>query len=796
MYLDAGQWDEAHRVATQHLPEAEVAALYEQQAQVMEQQGKFNEAERLYLAVNEPLLAINMYKKNRQFDRMINLVAKYRKETLNETYLHLARQLEHENNFKQAEQYYLQSKDWKSAVTMYRENDMWDDALRIAKAQGGTHAHKQVSYAAAVTMPGDSGIKFLAKKGLADLAVEYAIERGEYPEAFRIAEAVCREKLPEIHLQYAMSLEDTGQFDKAEDEFVKAGKPKEAVDMYVHQRDWANALRVAQSHESTATDDVYTSWARVEQDELKDYKSAETHYLMAKKPEHAINMYKDLRMWEDALRVAKNHSPHLVLDLQNEHAQFVSSQVSPNDGADYIINQAKLLLKNSRYSEAIDAYLRIGRHHSNDIDFLARTWDNAVNLAYDNCTNRIPEVVTTVGRKLVEVGRYDHAADLFLSIQGHKDAIDAYCQGGMFPKARALAESSAPHLLDMVEQAYQNHLIRNDRLDDLHSLNPEAAMDLFASRGEWNKVYELASQRGDILVLQRYASMHASKLVQSEKYIQALEIFIKYGAPSVPANFPIYRRLATEILSQAHIHDEKSDGHVELREVLFKLVTELRETDAAPDILKEFERFLLITHYCSMASTCKRAALQEQAARVAISLLRYTTDIPADKAFYEAGTLCRELNWTGMAFVFFNRFVDLTDFIDSPDTEIENTDFLGSDIPAPTEIPIPTQQSFSVEEREQVREWVLQEAISNSSQSSLATRACEKCNRQIYEAALTCANCRTDYQPCVVTGYPINRQKKVQCKSCKMPANKDDWNSFVVKMKTCPWCGGLQTPFY
>jgi intraflagellar transport protein 172 len=38
-----------------------------------------------------------------------------------------------------------------------------------------------------------------------------------------------KSKMSDIHYKYAMSLEDDGKFEEAEKEFVKAGKPKEAV---------------------------------------------------------------------------------------------------------------------------------------------------------------------------------------------------------------------------------------------------------------------------------------------------------------------------------------------------------------------------------------------------------------------------------------------------------------------------------------------------------------------------------------------------------------------------------------
>lgn len=41
----------------------------------------------------------------------------------------------------------------------------------------------------------------------------------------------------------------TGRFGEAEEEFVRADKPKEAIDMYCHQQDWAAALSVANTND-------------------------------------------------------------------------------------------------------------------------------------------------------------------------------------------------------------------------------------------------------------------------------------------------------------------------------------------------------------------------------------------------------------------------------------------------------------------------------------------------------------------------------------------------------------------
>jgi len=82
------------------MTQAEVAMLYITQAHRLESSGKYKEAERLYVMVHEPDLAINMHKKGRRYDDMIRLVTSYRKDLLTETHLHLAQQLETEGNLQ------------------------------------------------------------------------------------------------------------------------------------------------------------------------------------------------------------------------------------------------------------------------------------------------------------------------------------------------------------------------------------------------------------------------------------------------------------------------------------------------------------------------------------------------------------------------------------------------------------------------------------------------------------------------------------------------------------------------
>lgn len=127
-----------------------------------------------------------------------------------------------------------------------------------------------------------------------------------------------KSKLPDIHLKYAMFLEDEEKFSEAEKEFIKADKSKEVVLMYVHNQDWDSAQRVAEENDPDSVTDVLVGQARVAFDK-KEFQKAETFLLRAQRPELAARYYKEAAMWTDALRVVKEYLPHRLEQWQDEY---------------------------------------------------------------------------------------------------------------------------------------------------------------------------------------------------------------------------------------------------------------------------------------------------------------------------------------------------------------------------------------------------------------------------------------------------------------------------------------------
>jgi intraflagellar transport protein 172 len=273
--------------------------------------------------------------------------------------------------------------------------------------------------------------------------------------------------------------------------------------------------------------------------------------------------------------------------------------------------------------------------------------------------------------------------------------------------------------------------------------------------------------------------------VNKGDYEGAVGVFQRYGAPPQPAVFDLYKRISHEILALDPPRDAALQG---LKEVLYKLVSGLEGLPGH----SEFEQLLFIVHFITQKIMCSNAGLSDTAAKLAISLVRYCTDVPADKAFHDAGQCAKDMGWNNMAFVFFNRYLDLTEAMEEPEMAnmIDNSDFANSDIPFDFPLPEKSQTDEEKSHTEEVRNWVLQVSMDNNTDQSLDTRNCDSCGAGTFSGSLKCHSCATTKRPCIITGFPVLRDS-VKCPSCNMVANRSDWNNYVGKVKTCPWCGAV-----
>lgn len=793
LHTKLGHWEIAHKLAMSYMSEGEVGLLYINQAQKLEAQSRLREAEKLYLTVKEKDLAINMYKKHRRYDDMIRLVQEYRPDLLKETHQFLAQTLEMEGSHKDAENHYVEAQEWQSAVNMYRSNELWDDAIRVAKFYGGINACKRVTMALLMSVGVVEGVKYLSRHGLVEAAIDHATENGAFDMAFDMAyelpPPIMQKKLPDIHLKHALFLEDDDRFQEAEEEFVKGGKPKEAIDMYVHQQDWANALRVAETHDASAVAEVYIAQAKYKADG-NDFKAAEEFYLLASRPELALAMYQEADMWEQALRLAQLHLPHRVAEVNMGYQQSQARSGKGGSKNDFF-NAGRSLEQAKQWSQAIDTYLGAKRDKIDSPKDLEDIWDRALEIARKFVPNRLVEVATEVARRLTDMKREESAADILFEVGRHEEAVNVCLVAKKYEKAKALAQGNSA-LKRKVEDAYQTHLVSNEDTSELVELGKaDVALDVLAKRGDWEKLWEVAAkERQSNATIGKYVIMRLEELLRSNQVEEAVRMLHKRPGPCTEAALSTYKKLTKNLHARCVLDEGDNYASVVgmLRETLYRLANQYKTHGSDRQAHLDIEELLMATHYQHMLYTCKANGLNDLAAKCSITLLKYPYIVPQDKAFYQAGNLCRSVKNNNLAFMLLNRYVDLAEAIDTSDTSfLDNSEYNDADA-IPLNGPLPASHYVNSEdEREDVRTWVLSVVTDTSIEQRFPRR--EQSRNTIYEGVFS-----TDRPTCIVSGFPIHPADMLEVNNST--ANRKDWNLFVGKVKYCPWTGQPQNPIY
>ncbi|KAJ8945935.1 hypothetical protein NQ318_016763 [Aromia moschata] len=770
MYNEAGQWEKAHSIASKYLEAEEVSDMYIKHAEQLEEAGKYRDAEKLYLSVNSPDLAIAMYKRAEQYDNMVRLVEKYHPNLLHTTHLHLGQQLEGQGKYRAAEIHYLAAGEWKASMNMYRTLGMWEEAYRVAKQNGGPSAANQVAFLWARTLPVDSAIKLLNKYGILEPCVNYACETYQFDFAFQLCKNL-PSKVSEVHLKYAMALEDDGKFAEAETEFIQAGRPKEAVLMYVHTQNWINALRIAETHESASVPEVLQ--AQAEQCFAdKQFQEFEVLLLRAQAPETIVQKYKAAEMWIDALRVCKDYLPHLYPALQAEYSSSHHNKTT-DFNIETLLSRANEWALAGQHKQAVDCLLQVNAAIT-EPSIVKRALLRAADMVNKFLFGEEAlDVIKVLSPRLVEIGEHGVAAQLYISMELMKEAIDAFIMAEEWGKARKVAKELEPAYESYVESKYKDRLLKKGDVEQLADvgkksdtrnscqrtkLNTEygaytswGALDLLAEQGQWARCIEKAKAQ-NAPILHKYVALYAAKLLKDGFVMEALNLYSTHGAPAMPQNFNIYNHIALEIFSAGDLSGP--DGYSaweQLRKMLFEICEGL---EVAPNVSAEakahFRNLLLIAHYYALRAACRQVpSLKSIGVKISTALLRYTDVIPADKAFYEAGKDMKEEGRLSEAFVFLNHYLDLCEAIEEGEGQlVDHSDLVQTDFPS--NIPLPTRLYLSEDpkEHDNIREWVLAVSMDQKIDQTLPLD-----DRQLFESSL-----QHGETPCLVTGYPVRKQ--------------------------------------
>ena len=732
MYLTMGRTEDALRHAKRQMKTPDIEKLFIKVAKKHEKKPSSRPlAEKIYLAIKKPELAIEMYTNAKDTENVVRLSSKYGED---KTQLaNMAAQAEREGNLQAAENCYIRAGQWEKALFMYRQEKRWQDAMRIAKTHGTPTSELQVAIHWAKDIGGVAGIQKLQQLNLVEQALLYCCENAITDFAQLIMDNcknLSRNTLQQAHMKFGCALEAQNRFAEAEQHYITADQPREAVEMYTHNKMWSDAQRVAAKYGITD------------------------------------------------IPVAPSKGPGSTLNSTSG-----SSNLSG-------LRKAMKLEEQRQYDEAITTYLSLKPKDCGSEDRYDQVLERAVKLAANYCSSRLQDVVTNVAQNLISLNRHASLGKILESIEAYVDAFEIYKLANMWEDAQRLSGYLDPDEQKQFQKDFQAYLASKSDTNGLMEMGQvDAALQVYANKGEWDTCLKMAQKEGE-QYLEKYTMLYAQNLVDKKKYDEAVSILAKYSPSSSSQNIQAYISLCQSTVYAVPTYDTIGNSFYSLKHMLFKVLR-----GAQPNVpgFQQLQRFTRAVHLLCMISDLTKYNLVDQSARASQAILRYCDVLPADFLFYKAGEILKQQSKLANSIIFFNTYIDICDVIKSGDIsnsgQIDHSAFEDTDIPRT--FCLRKNLSTSEDTIEKINQWVLEQTISGAIEPKLPMTPCSKCGREIYAANMSCPYCKQKFEFCHITGFPvINR---TECTACGAVANRADWGLYINKTGRCPCCDAPQT---
>ncbi|ETO10260.1 hypothetical protein RFI_27118, partial [Reticulomyxa filosa] len=493
----------------------EMQTVYAEEIERLENENKLEEAVKLLLCCKDLNRAIELLIKHSQYTKVLEMVQEFEPSRLVEVQLTIAKLLRAQNEFKQAEYHYIRAN---VTLEMYKENKLWEDAMRVGKTQGGLNIYKQLAYEYACSLQNHNlAVEMLIEKSLVDKAIDYTLEvEVNFEKAFQIAAKQCPHKANEIHHKYALHLQKLNEFSKAEEEFVAANQPHQIVEMYLNHQMWDEAIRSAQIYAPDILDQIYKARGLTALEE-GNIVECERWLILAEDFEILIKIYEERGENAEAIRIANKYLPETV------EKNFHIGKEQGTQSLEELLKQAQLLKDSGNYEDAVQTLLKISTSHHKDIEYIIGLWEEGLNLSMEKALSNLPETIAVIAQRLYDLGKFKQSAVYWLEINQHLRAIQCYIKCNEYKKAQQVAETYAPEHSAMIASEYEKHLIEKGELNQLSQVNLKMAQNIYASKQEWDKLYAIAAQSDDKDNVAKQAFVHAKSFFNDEKMQDIIE---------------------------------------------------------------------------------------------------------------------------------------------------------------------------------------------------------------------------------------------------------------------------------
>lgn len=802
LYLKLGNFEEAFKVSSEsiHKDRAEAEAEFNLIAENMIASGSLQEAEEIYLLLDKPDLAMEMYRRSKKYTKMLDIVKRFFPDLLESNLLMLAKESEAEGRLDEAERYLLEASqsEWTNVVRMYRMANKWSEAYRVALKYCYSRRDPllvQLAYWWAKSLIKDGDIaracQLIDELEVADEVLDFACENRN----FQLAIDLCsksgdqerNDKRRVISKRYAAYLEREHKFGKAEEVLVAEQLLREAIHMYLDNGMYADALRVVEERLSVADETNQTAnnpdkadlskllnetlvesanrlaaevgskprqglqlngnaQSRSAEDKLTQ---AQQLYLRAGRPDLVVELYKNREMWQEAVQVAQRFAPQLVESVELALDAKAGEDLASIVGSLRDDNNARALFDPSRRRSD-------GGRAINGMQELNSPPPTGREVANDRISSQ-----AGVSTKSNDVRETKAALGKFLKtlIEGNGELDSASDSGGLSLVERL--EFSTNALVDLprgsqVEQsvvAAQHVILEADKLFQSCRWGRWPI-----SAAETDDEARGSALRGDLLIWCRTRDLLGMSVKRLE---QSCPDSSRPEAEMQPVLAQLRRRLLASHFIALH-------GYLAHQLLVNNLAAQsynLRQSHlplGEPSPAK-MERLAAISLSHSGGGGEERGALDRSIldliGRLSLSSLRYTDFMNLSNAFYVAGLWLIAARRPEEARFIWSRLVELMESGSLASKEADRDQLNRADIPLDVAPPggnlrLQFEGVLSVEQLGEIRRWLLGSLISEKD-NQRGSNGLSLDDRGLWASALRVGAKKQPLRACLVCGYPV-----------------------------------------
>ncbi|XP_018787824.1 PREDICTED: intraflagellar transport protein 172 homolog [Bactrocera latifrons] len=282
--------------------------------------------------------------------------------------------------------------------------------------------------------------------------------------------------------------------------------------------------------ESTGTPGIMCPQVRAKLALLSsDLRTAERIYLEQGDIEAALEMYKKLRMWDEAVSLAERRGYGGLQLLKEQQMEFLLSTGQEEKAG-------QVLEEQEEPEKALNLYLKASKPAR-----AARLAMKTPHLMDDQ------QLMLKITEGLVNCELYEMAGDIALKLARPEAALGLYRKGGTYARALDLAREVAPDDVTSLEEEWGDWLVARKQLDASINHYIEAgatqkALEAAVGAKQWRKAVQIAKVLDEPTEIQRYAldlSKHLAfagdvdgaedLLVRANMYKEAIELLNRHG---------------------------------------------------------------------------------------------------------------------------------------------------------------------------------------------------------------------------------------------------------------------------